>query len=239
MKNLLKILYELKSLLLPEYCIGCHSYGSKFLCNDCKKFIIPIEPESFVTRIPNNDWSVEEEYRNRVYLEKVFYFLEYNTLIHNIITAIKYKGSSKFIPYLMNIVFNLETFKNIDFNQFDYITYIPITTKKQRARGFNQSKEIGLCLSLKIKKEVFQIIEKIKETPNQVDLSQEDRIKNLSDCFILKKKLPIKLQGNESILLVDDICTTGTTLIKASQAIKKEYKNIKIYGFCISRGKLR
>jgi ComF family protein len=100
---------------------------------------------------------------------------------------------------------------------------IPLHPDKQRQRGFNQAELIakGFCQHTGIK--LNQSLLRVKSTEAQFQLNPTDRQQNLSDAFALKPGH--KLQGR-SIILIDDIYTTGATINAASQALQNASANI-------------
>jgi ComF family protein len=100
---------------------------------------------------------------------------------------------------------------------------IPLHPEKQRQRGFNQAELIakGFCQHTGIK--LNQSLLRVKSTEAQFQLNPTDRQQNLSDAFALKPGH--KLQGR-SIILIDDIYTTGATINAASQPLQNASANI-------------
>jgi ComF family protein len=95
------------------------------------------------------------------------------------------------------------------FGKIDLIVPVPISRKGLQTRGFNQtdllanqiSKELGIKVD-------STLIHRIKETPSQVELSREEREKNLLCAFEIKDQEKV---ADKNILLVDDVYTTGST----------------------------
>ncbi|MBO5714068.1 MAG: ComF family protein [Clostridia bacterium] len=100
----------------------------------------------------------------------------------------------------------------------DVITYVPMTQKSQRKRGYNQSKLLALGLSSRVNVEVVDCLEKVKETQRQSKLTKSQRQKNLKGAFKVVNKSLIK---NKRVLLVDDVLTTGTTVNAVCEKLLK------------------
>lgn len=92
---------------------------------------------------------------------------------------------------------------------FDMITYVPMYPKDQRKRGYNQSELLCKVLSEELDIPVADVLKKVKHTKKQHTLTYSKRKKNLSGAFNLIDRSLVK---NKSILLVDDIVTSGVTL---------------------------
>ena len=120
----------------------------------------------------------------------------------------------------------------IPLDSIDVIIPIPLHRSKLKKRGFNQSLLIADFIS---KLTLLPLSEssliKKKSTPSQISLSKPERIKNLEGSFEIVSFQ--KIQG-KSVLLVDDIMTTGATLDTcASELMKAGAK--EIYGFTLAR----
>lgn len=227
---------QILDFLIPPKCVYCGAYNSGEFCKFCFEKLENIEPESFVTRKKSLNWEIELIHKEECPLEKVYYFYYYNKIIHQIISEIKYQGNKKRIQLLIDILKKSKEFQKIDFNEFDYLTYVPISKEKENIRGFNQCQLLTQEIAKLKNKQYFTILEKYKNTKSQVDLTREQRLKNLVNCFIAKEKIPVDIKG-KNILLIDDICSTGTTLMECAKVIKTEHPKCKLYGLCIARGK--
>jgi ComF family protein len=94
---------------------------------------------------------------------------------------------------------------------------IPLHRDKQRQRGFNQAELIakGFCAHTGIR--LNRSLLRVKSTAAQFQLNLVDRQQNLSEAFQLQPGH--KLQGR-SIILIDDIYTTGATITAANQTLQ-------------------
>jgi ComF family protein len=108
-----------------------------------------------------------------------------------------------------------ETFLDIS---FDWVVPAPLSKKRMRKRNYNQAYllawEISKQLGVKIGTE---ILKKERDTPQQSRLSKYERQKNLKGAFGVKKRSAIL---GRTILLVDDVTTTGATLEECARTLK-------------------
>jgi ComF family protein len=113
----------------------------------------------------------------------------------------------------------------------DYVVPIPIHKDRLRKRGYNQSllvaevycKERGECCAA--------LLERTGKTKPQSGLSKTDRAKNVKNAFAISDK-SISIKG-KSILLIDDIFTTGSTVDECARVLKKAGAD-KVYSLCLS-----
>ncbi|TSC75962.1 MAG: phosphoribosyltransferase [Parcubacteria group bacterium Gr01-1014_30] len=109
---------------------------------------------------------------------------------------------------------------------------IPLTRKRLRQRGFNQAEEIGRELSKQLKVPlVNNVLLKTKETMPQVELSKQERIQNVKDVFFCENAEAIK---KKTVLLVDDVFTTGSTMEEAARVLKESGAK-EVWGITVAR----
>ena len=96
---------------------------------------------------------------------------------------------------------------------------VPLHPKRLRARGFNQSLLLARCVASKTGAELdFLSLRRTKFTKPQTELSSEERKKNVRKAFEVVKPEVVK---KRTILLVDDVATTGSTLNECAKALKR------------------
>ncbi len=98
---------------------------------------------------------------------------------------------------------------------FDLITFVPMSPRDRRERGFNQAELLARGLAKRLRRPVCRILTKARVTPPQGSLSARERRTNLRDAFRLLR------YGGERVLLVDDIGTTGSTAEECARALKR------------------
>jgi ComF family protein len=98
----------------------------------------------------------------------------------------------------------------------DLVAPVPLSKERLRQRGYNQTSYIArpIALGLKILYQP-QSISRIKDTPTQVGLSKGERKANVSDAFSANTRLV----GGKSVLVIDDVATTGATVDACAQAL--------------------
>jgi ComF family protein len=100
----------------------------------------------------------------------------------------------------------------------DIIMPVPLHGSRLRARGFNQALLLAAPLSKTEKIPLcYDNLWRIRPTRPQVELSGDERIKNVAGAFALHR--PLDVYG-ASVLLIDDVFTTGATLNECSDVLK-------------------
>ncbi|MCH7882936.1 ComF family protein [Patescibacteria group bacterium] len=112
------------------------------------------------------------------------------------------------------------------------ILAIPITEKRRRWRGFNQSELLAWELSKKLNLPFSHGLLKIRETRPQTEIkNRKERLENIKGAFAI---MPGYTPPN-TIMIVDDISTTGATLNEAARVLKNAGAQ-KIIGVVIAKG---
>lgn len=121
----------------------------------------------------------------------------------------------------------------------DAIIPVPIHKDKYRERGFNQADIIARLIGKELQIPVISdLLTRDKKTLPQKQLSDVERLRNLQRAFGYNPKAAERIRGNiESVLLVDDIYTTGST-IEACTNVLMLHEITKVYfiTICIGRG---
>lgn len=121
-------------------------------------------------------------------------------------------------PYMYSYLARLLAEKIAQLPAADGIVFVPMTKRAERARGYNQSRlladEVSALSGIPV---VYGAVEKTEETVAQKGLSRAERMNNLKDCFKADKR---KING-KTLLIIDDVMTTGATLDCLSVALKK------------------
>lgn len=141
----------------------------------------------------------------------------YSGRLKEIIILFKYKGNEVLSQPLARLAFETLSQDGI-FRGVDGIVPVPLHRKREKMRGFNQSELLARQLSRYCSLPVLSgFLYKIRNTPAQVSLEAQKRETNLKGAF--KVRRADKLKGR-SILLVDDVFTTGSTIGECSQALR-------------------
>ena len=235
--NWLKIKNLLLDIFFPKFCFSCQKEGN-YLCEDCKACLEISENLFCLCKIPQR-LTAEGKCPKCASkkLNGLYFALSWqNKTVQKLIRQFKYE------PFVKDLSENLTDFiithfKAINKCEKDFegkiLIPLPLTRKKIRYRGFNQSEEIAKKLSDKLKIPVLKdCLIKIKETSPQVELSKEKRSENIKGAFEVKDKEKIK---DKKILLVDDVYTTGSTLEEAARVLKESGAK-EVWGVVVARG---
>jgi len=219
----MKLLQSLINLLFPRVCAACGSLlleGEDTVCTTCR-FLLPktgyeMNPEnplaqSFFGQMPFNAVTAE-------------FFFSKSGKVQHLIHGLKYHGCRENGLFLGREI-GKSLLKAPDFQGIDYIVPIPLHPKKEKIRGYNQSHVIAEGIRDEIQIPIAEkcLVRNIF-TATQTKKSREERWQNVKDIFDVRN--PEKLAGKH-VLIVDDVLTTGATLMSAGKALM-QIEGIKI-----------
>lgn len=111
------------------------------------------------------------------------------------------------------------------------IVPVPLHRYRESARGFNQSELLARHISKRLGLSGGNALERMKNTESQIKFTRKNREKNVSDIF---RCIDDDLIRDSHILLVDDVSTTGATLIECAKTLKLAGAK-SVYGAVVAR----
>ena len=142
----------------------------------------------------------------------------YGQVSASIIKALKYDSRKYYAKHIAKLLAkDRSVFENID-----VITFVPMSNKRRRVRGFNQAEEIAKEVALLVKIPVVELIKKVKDDgKNQAKSTQKERLENLKGTFELTDNAKVEI-FKKRVLIIDDVFTTGATLSECAKILKTE-----------------
>lgn len=207
---------QILNLFFPARCPVCNEIGQRHLhlCDNCAENIGRITDRCLGCGNPRTGCTCSK-HKFTLFLASPFI---YENKLRESIHRFKFSGETDLAKF-----FGKETAKVVakEFGdvKIDVVTCVPQTKRKRRKRGYNQSallaKEIAKNLSLPYDK---LLLIKTRETADQHSLKGNARMKNLKDAFAADNPESVK---GKTILLCDDVKTTGATLNECRKTLIK------------------
>lgn len=145
-------------------------------------------------------------------------------VVQNLVRGLKFHGvkdaarplSRFLIKYINSLSMNLQNFS---------VVPIPLSHKRHRGRGFNQSQLIAKYFAeyFRFPLEENLLLRTIHKKPQSETNDIFERRENIHGCFSLADSLTAggsNFRGNKNIILVDDVTTSGTTFLEAAKMLK-------------------
>ena len=218
----MNIFNSIAAIIYPAKCISCGTLinikNKYVLCDKCEKAFTAVCEGFFKCdkcgRIIEHNGKCKMCNMYDTGYDSGYCVLEYNDKVRRAIIKYKFKSAHRFSKYFGERMSNY--IKDIDIEDYDFITCVPLHKLKKRIRGYNQSELLAKIISKNIGIEYIDALYKAVNTKQQSTLSANEREKNIKNAF--RANLDI---NDKSILLVDDILTTGHTINECAKVLKR------------------
>lgn len=150
------------------------------------------------------------------YIDKIFVACFYAPPISKLIHTFKYQGVIDIGRYLGQFLYYTTSIPEVD-----YISFVPIHKKRLQERGFNQTQLIAENLARCKNIPVCDCLKKVVHTSRQAQSkNRQERLQKMRGSFAVQTKQLGKI-NNASILIIDDVLTTGATLNECAKILKQ------------------
>lgn len=228
-----RLVSDISEMMWPEACMGC---GQRFatptehlVCSHC------------LSQIPTVDYYLHDEnivtdtfYRESIKIEYGCCYMYFNkgdwtqSVMHNI----KYFKQSDLAVKFGRIA-ALELKKHHRFSGIDYILPVPMHPEKLKIRGFNQAECIASGMSEVLQTPIYEgILEKTVNSKTQTFMHRDERIKNADKIFIANR---VGELAHSHFLVVDDVFTTGSTLLVCTKKIHDAMPECRVSVFALAK----
>ena len=197
----MKSLRSLASLLFPPHCAFCGKVGVQGVCPACEK------------TLPYCKTPLHE----RAEIGACLAPLRYEGIVRDALLNYKFHDSQSRCTGFGDILAQAaaEHFGG----EFDLVTYVPVSKKRRRERGYDQSYLLARETCRHWDTAPAALLQKTKDNPAQSSLSsREERQKNVAGAYAAVNEEKIR---GARILLIDDILTTGATLREAARVLRE------------------
>ena len=226
MNAIFERLRELFQLFFPETCEVCGNslrYGEHILCTDCLLDV----PKIHLHNLEHNP--VENIFAGQVPFVRATSFFNYqkHTEYAHLVHKLKYRNRDD-IGILLGELFGVELQKSGFLSDIDAIVPIPLHHKRERKRGYNQSRILAEGISNVTNTAILDnAVIRAVHTQTQTRKSKEERAKNVEGIFEIRDA---SLLEGKHILILDDVITTGATCISCAETILRQ-SNVKAVSF--------
>lgn len=189
--------------LFPSLCVSC-GYLERPLCRRCFN-CLEYDPQVRVIQGVNFELKICSTMR---YKE--------GTILEKLLHPFKYKHQASlfrvFVPLMR------EALKLLQEPEQVILTPVPLHPSRERERGYNQAFLLANWIGRQTGAPVMHLLKRVKDTGSQAMLQhREERQKNMMGAFEALARVP----PGRTILLVDDILTTGSTLMNCAEALRQ------------------
>lgn len=210
------IINDINNLLLPMACFGCNARlngGERYLCTVCRHQL-PLTGYTF-----NEENPVDRIFYGRINIKKANAFLFFTELgiVKNLIHYLKYKNQEQIGTFLGDW-FGARLREENHLPKIDFVIPVPLHKKKLRKRGYNQTALFAQRLAFYLNSVYDDRL--LVKTANTKTQTKKNRLNRWQDNRALYEITNQKMLDNATVLLVDDVITTGATMELCASVIK-------------------
>jgi len=210
----------LLDLVFPRSCVGCGAEG-EILCAPCRSGLAFASPRCPVCGHRDLDGFVCGHCGEQSGLRRFFAPFPYrHPLVRELVHTYKYDGVRDLAPLLASEMVKFLNWYGMAMPRSVLLLPIPLHPAKQRERGFNQSALLAEELARQLGVEMCYALRRTRNTPAQVSMTDNTRRReNVAGAFAVTDSRVIR---GKTVVLVDDVSTSGATLATAATALRAE-----------------
>ncbi len=221
------VLKGFTDLLFPRNCLLCHHYDrgtdQNPLCRSCQDKI-PYNHPPFCLKCSRHLKTAVPEglcpdcRKHPPDFDSAWGCTLYEGPMKDLIHAFKFQNKTSLRKTFRHIARTFLTRYRVSLEGFDHLLPIPLTSTRQRERGYNQAllfaKELSQILNIPC---VADQLLRPGHGARQSDLREKERWTNIQGAFRIN---PLSTATGKNILLVDDLLTTGATASEAARTLR-------------------
>lgn len=214
----MKILDLIAHLLYPWKCVFCESVlKDTDICRECEEKLPYTVDDSSMQKFP--------------FIDKCVSPLYYKDKVRASVHRYKFGGCSaysrRYAALMSDCVEN-----NLDCRSIDVISWIPLSKKRLRQRGYDQARLLAEEIAAKTGLPCRQLLQKVKNNSAQsLTRDAKQRRENVAGVYALDDGADV---SGLRILLVDDVVTTGATMSEAARILRKAGAK-SVFGVTLAR----
>lgn len=220
----LSILAKIIDLFFPRFCGMCGNRlvgEEEMVCTSCLLHL----PRTDTWKEPYEN-EMAKMFWHRMPIEKsgALFYYHGHSLASFLIYQLKYHNHPELGEYLGRIVAQEANCVNY-FDDIDAIVPIPLAKNRRKQRGYNQSEEIAKGIASMTGLPVWtDVVERTHFSESQTHKDRWERAENVDNVFVLSSNTTTEVGRSwegKHLLIVDDVCTTGATILTCAQALMK------------------
>lgn len=213
-----------KPWIYETSCISCSQPSKMLICQICEQSFLDLRLNNYCIICGEKNFKTNKKIpcyhclENPPPWEHIFIGFSYDGLIQKLFQSFKFKADFKAAKVLSQKLNQLLQHQKINFNYYQAIIPIPIHRIRNITRGFNQSYILAKLISKSHNIPIdTQFVKRSKKTKAQTLIKGKNRAKNLKGAFLISNQIPFK-----SVIVIDDIMTTKSTLNEFCQSLKHQ-----------------
>lgn len=201
-------------LIFPPICVNCGNIGG-WVCKDCLEHsFVTNRSECIVCRKRTKSFETHNDCLEKYGIDRGIVCWKYGEIEKKVMSTFKYNYRYAISDYLsQKMCEHAKPFLNKKY----LVTSVPLHPQKKRDRGFNQSELLarGICNHFGF--DYVDALQRTADSHQHAGMNRKARLQDGNPFELINKNI----MRNQNILLVDDVCTTGSTLFNCASELKK------------------
>lgn len=230
----------LKRIFYPDDfgCIICGrrgknypEYGNAVICDKCVNSFTLVSPPLCTKcgrRIKSENSLCEMCAKYDFEFDRAASAFVYDGSIRKAIHSLKYHDEAWLADFSANAMY--KTLKECNMN-FDVLTYVPMYKRKELKRGYNQAKLLAEKIAKQLNMNCTDLLIRTINTTPQSQLDKNERMENINGAIKVADKYKNNI-SDKSVLVIDDILTTGSSLNECAKVLKT-CGATHVFGLCM------
>jgi len=209
--------YMLLETLFPTRCAGCGAGACQPLCPRCNASLPLISGPACSrcgTPTPHEVDGCVECLGRMGRLDAAVALASYEEPLRSVIHKLKYGNGWRLAP-LLGAMAATRLAPSL-LSPRPLLTFVPMHPRKRRMRGYDHAEKLAGGVGKALGLEPVPLLERVRPASPQVSLGREERQRNVRGSF---RPTAERLHGEE-VVLVDDVLTTGCTVVECAAALK-------------------
>lgn len=215
-----RVIWVVIDWIFPPHCASCRKSGFRW-CDDCrdKTSRVSFRECVFCGRHLSDNYRCTDCTDLNGKLDQVYIWGNHEGPLRKALHKLKYGRDIGLGDELSKCLIDLVTDNEI---QCELVVPVPLSAQRKRERGYNQAALLARPLALAFGLPYLpRALKRTRETQTQVGLSIAQRRENVEGAFFADSSLV----AGKSVILVDDVMTTGATMNEAGKALKQAGAN--------------
>lgn len=195
-----RVMGGMMDLFFPRKCPFCGAIvGKELLCGDCEKTL---------------PWCEKE--RNGANFQRVTAPLFYEGTVREAVHDLKFNGKTGGLDCFGRMMAQCAAERYS--GEFDAVTWVPVSKKRLKKRGYDQARLLCASLCVDWHVEPLETLKKVTDNPPQSGI--DDHAERRANVLGAYEAVNVSSFKGKRLLLIDDVCTTGSTLGECARVLK-------------------